>query len=243
MSFSSNVKDEILEKASKNKLRKSEKFGELLAESTLKSDLKDEYSEFFDIAKLSEEDIKEILKGVFLSSGYIVDPISDYHLEIDIKNKACAEYIFNILSVLEFTPKLIKRKKINMYIIYFKESEQISFFLQLIGANRAYLKFEEILVEKEVRNNINRAVNCEAANIQKTVKSSMEQIEAIEKIKRKGKFDELPEKLKNTASLRLKYKNESLESLSNITKSQNCYVSKSGLKHRLDKLIEIANKL
>lgn len=243
MSFSSNVKDEILERTKNSKYEKAEKFGELLTEANLKSDLMEEYNEFFDISKLNVEKIKEILKGAFLSSGYIVDPISDYHFEIDIKNKACGDYIFNILSLLEFTPKIIKRKKINMYVIYLKESEQISFFLQLIGANRAYLKFEEILIEKDVRNNINRTVNCEAANIKKTVKSSMEQIEAIEKIKKSGKYDSLTEKLKYTASLRLKYKDESLDKISKITAGTDNYISKSGLKHRLDKLIEIASKL
>lgn len=244
MSFSSNIKDEILQKTyNDKKYDEVEKFGELLTQSALKSDLKNEYEELFDISKLDESKIKTLLRGVFLASGYIVDPIQDYHFEIDVKNKACAEYIFNILSLLEFTPKIIKRKKTNMYIIYIKESEQISYFLQLIGANNAYLRFEEILVEKNVRNNINRTVNCEAANIKKTVKSSLEQIEAIEKIKRFNKFDELNEKLRYTASLRMQYKNESLDSISKITKKTKNYISKSGLKHRLDKIVEFAKSI
>lgn len=239
MSFSSDVKDELLEKVSK--FKRAINFGELLTQSILKSDLKGEYADFFNISNLTEDDIKDILKGAFLSSGYIANPSIDYHFELDIKNKACAEYIFNILSLIEFTPKIIKRKKV--YIIYFKESEQISFFLQLIGANRSYLKFEEILVEKGVRNNINRTVNCEAANIKKTIKSSVEQIEAIDKIKKAGKYDLLNDKLKYTASLRLKYPNESLDAISKITKDTDKYISKSGLKHRLDKIIYFANTM
>lgn len=248
MSFSSKIKEEILKSYSKKQNEcciRAERFGENLVQSTHKSSLA-EYNELFDISKLNECCIKAILKGAFLGSGCIVNPEQDYHFEIVIKNKACADYLFNLFSVLEFTPKILKRKKVNAYILYIKDSEQISYFLSIIGASKAMLNFEEIRVKKDVKNQINRTTNCQTANIAKTIKSSVAQIEAIEKIKKIGKFDELSDKLKYTASLRLKYKNESLDYISKITKqsgNEKDYISKSGLKHRLDKIVEYANTL
>lgn len=244
MSFSSDVKVEVLNNFSKNKKScciKAEKFGEYLTSVPLKNILNDEFKEYLDISKLNECCIKSILKGVFLGSGCIVDPLVDYHFEVIFKNKACGEYFLNLLSVLDFTPKLIKRKKQN--IVYFKESEQISLFLSLLGANNAVLKFEQIRVEKEVKNKINRTTNCETANLSKTINSAVKQIEAINKLKKNGKFASLSEKLKYTANLRLKYPTESLDYISaKTTNNEKGKISKSGLKHRLDKIIEIAEK-
>lgn len=245
MSFSSEIKDEILLKISKNKKKcciESEIFGEKLTQSEFKSELLDEYKQMFNISQLNECCIKSVLKGCFLSSGCIVDPNLDYHFEVVFKNKSCADYFFNLLSVLEFTPKILKRKKSNSYTVYFKEAEQISLFLSMIEASKAMLKFEQIRVEKEVKNNINRNINCETANLAKVIKSSVTQIEAIEKIKKKGEYDLLNDKLKYTASLRLKYPNESLDYISKKTEGKD-YISKSGLKHRLDKIIKIAEEL
>jgi DNA-binding protein WhiA len=245
MSFSSDVKDEILENIG-NKTKdcciKAEKFGEIITGISLKNELLKDYKSFLDISKLNECCIKCILKGAFLSTGCIVDPSLDYHFEIIIKNKSCAQYIYNLLSLLDFTPKLLKRKKMNSYVIYLKDSEQISIFLSIISVNRALLKFEEIRVEKEVKNNINRSVNCETANIAKTINASVKQLEAIKKIKKAGKFNNLNDKLKYIAVLREKHKNDSLEELALKTIGEN-KISKSGIKHRLDKIIQIANDL
>lgn len=244
MSFSSDVKNEVLNNFSKNKKScciKAEKFGEYLTSVPLKNILNDEFKEYLDISKLNECCIKSILKGVFLGSGCIVDPLVDYHFEAIFKNKACGEYFLNLLSVLDFTPKLIKRKKQN--IVYFKESEQISLFLSILGANNAVLKFEQIRVEKEVKNKINRTTNCETANLSKTINSAVKQIEAINKLKKNGKFASLNEKLKYTANLRLKYPTESLDYIASMTsKDEKNKISKSGLKHRLDKIVEMAEK-
>lgn len=243
MSFSSEVKEEILGKVSKIKANcciVAESFGESLTTASLKNDIKIEYNKLFDISNLNECCIKSILKGVFLSSGCIVDPNLDYHFEVTFKNKACAEYFLNLLSVLDFMPKIIKRKKI--YNVYIKDSDQISLFLSLVEASKSMLKFEQIRVEKEVKNNINRSINCETANLAKTIKSSIAQRDAINKLKEKGLFESLNDKLKYTANLRLKYPNESLDFISKQTENRN-YISKSGLKHRLDKIIEIANKI
>jgi hypothetical protein len=245
MSFSSQVKEEILNKISRKKENMylpAESFGEYLTQASFKNDLNEEFGKYFKIEKLTEKEIKAILKGAFLSSGYIADPNLDYQLEINFKNKACADFLYNLLSVLEFTPRLLKRKNSKLYSLYLKDSNQISTFLGMIEVDKAVLEFEKVRVEKEVKNNINRNINCETANFAKTIKSSLKQIEAINKIKDNNLFDNLNEKLKYTAKLRLKYPNESLEFISNQTKNKD-YITKSGLKHRLDKIIQIAQNL
>lgn len=245
MSFSSKIKEEILKKLSKKEYEqymKLEKFGESLTQTSLKNDLKEEFDMYFDLSVLTEKDIKVLLKGVFLGSGCVVDPERDYHLELTFKNKACMEYIYNLLSLLEFTPRTLKRKTNKLYVIYIKEADQISKFLSIIEVSNAVLTFEQVRVEKEVKNNINRSINCETANLAKSIKTSVKQIEAINKLKKEGKFDMLNKKLKDTANLRIKYPNESLDYLAKKTLNKEA-VSKSGIKHRLDKIIELASKI
>ncbi len=242
MSFSEQVREEILKFYDKNKdpyLIKAEKFGEYLTQVQYKNDLLYDFSDYFDISKLSEEEIKTVIKGVFLSSGCIVNPNNDYRFEASFKNKSCAEYFLDLLSLLDFTPKLIKRQK---YVVYFKESEQISYMLSLLEANKSMLQFEEIRVIKDVNNSKNRMTNCEIANMTKTVNSALVQLDAIKKIKDKGRFSILSDKLKYTASLREKYPTATLEEISSKTDGKN-KVSKSGLKHRLDKLIQISKEI
>ena len=245
MSFSEQIKNEILnniDNKKNTKYLKAEKLGELLTESLTKSELKEDYNEYFNIAKLDEKNIKAILKGVFLSSGCVVNPSLNYHLEIYFRNKACSSYIYDILSLLEFTPKILKRKNTNNYVIYIKESDQIVTFLGLLEANRAVLDFEQVRVEKQVKNNINRSINCETANLSKTIASSVKQLEAIKKLKKEGRLDTLNEKLKYVASLREKYPDKSLSYIAEMTNIEN-KLTKSGLKHRLDKLVEIAEEI
>lgn len=244
MSFSEQIKEELLKKQnSKNdKLNSYERFGEYLTYTNTKNELKKDYSNYFEISNLTESEIKSILKGVFLSSGCIVDPEKDYHLEISFKNKACTDYIYDVLSLLEFTPKIIKRKNTNNYVIYIKESNQIVTFLSLLEANKSVLVFEQIRVEKQVKNNINRAVNCETANLAKTIKSSVKQIEAINNLKENGKFNNLDDKLKYVASLREKYPDKSLAFIVDKIPSD-IKISKSGLKHRLDKIVDISENI
>lgn len=245
MSFSSDIKKEILDNFSKKVngcCIEAEKFGESITEVKHKKEMSEEYTNFFDIANIPECCFKSVIKGIFLSSGCIVDPKKDYHFEVSLKNKACADYVLNLLSVLEFTPRLLKRERTNVYVVYIKEADQISFILSLLGASQAMLKFEQIRVEKNVKNNINRNINCETANLSKVIKSSVKQIDAIEKIKKHGKFESLNEKLKKTANIRLEYPNESLDVLASILSKEE-KVTKSGLKHRFDKLIDIAESL
>lgn len=245
MSFSGEVRDEILEYYNKKRdpyIIKAERFGEYLTEAQYKNDLMVDFEDYFNISNLSEEEIKTVIKGVFLASGCIIDPNKDYRFEATFKNKACAEYFMDMLSLLEFTPKLVKRPKANLYVVYFKESEQISFMLSLLEANRCMLKFEGIRVIKDVNNSKNRASNCEIANMTKSINSAMIQLNAINVIRKKGRFSTLSDKLKYTASLREQYPTDTLEQIASRTEGKN-KVSKSGLKHRLDKIIAIAEEL
>ena len=245
MSFSGEVRDEIMEYYNKKRdpyIIKAERFGEYLTEAQYKNDLMKDFQDYFEISNLSEEEIKTVIKGIFLASGCITDPNKDYRFEATFKNKACAEYFMDMLALLDFTPKLVKRPKAGVYVVYFKESEQISYMLSLLEANKCMLNFEEIRVIKDVNNSKNRASNCEIANMTKSINSSLEQLNAIKKIRSKGKFSNLSEKLKYTASLREEYPTDTLEQIASRTEGKN-KISKSGLKHRLDKLIDIAKEL
>ncbi len=245
MSFSGQVRDEIMEYYNKKRdpyIIKAERFGEYLTEAQYKNDLMKDFQDYFEISNLSEEEIKTVIKGVFLASGCIIDPNKDYRFEATFKNKSCAEYFMDMLALLDFTPKLVKRPKAGVYVVYFKESEQISYMLSLLEANRCMLNFEEIRVIKDVNNSKNRASNCEIANMTKSINSALEQLNAIKIIRSKGKFSSLSEKLKYTASLRENYPTDTLEQIASRTEGKN-KISKSGLKHRLDKIISIANEL
>ena len=121
--------------------------------------------------------------------------------------------------------------------IYIKDGEEISKFLALLGANKSVLQFEEIRVQREMNNKINRIVNCESANLSKTINASIEQIEAIKKLKKKHKFEKMSEPLKEIAMLRLNNPNASLIELGQMLKEP---VGKSGVNYRLKKIIELA---
>lgn len=245
MSFSTDIREEILESFSKKKdlyLIKAERFGEYLTEAIYKNDLIEDFKDYFEISNLSEDEIKAVVKGVFLSSGCIIDPNRSYRYEASFKNKSCAEYYIDLLSLLDFTPKLTKREKAGIYIVYFKESEQISYMLGLLEANRNMLAFENIRVEKDVSNSKNRVNNCELANSAKSINSAREQIEAINIIRKHNKFSSLSDKLKYTILLREENPTASLDEIAKKTEGKE-KVSKSGLKHRLDKIIQIAKDI
>ena len=185
-----------------------------------------------------EEQINRIcVREAFLKSGFINDPNKEYHLEIVFKTKKKCEQIKNILQEYSINARTIKRG--NNYILYLKDGEEISNFLALIGANSSVLKFEEIRVIKDTRNNINRLVNCETANINKIITAAVTQIKAIEHLKQINKFNDLPNNLKEIANLRLKNPDSSLEELGKMLKKP---IGKSGVNHRLNKIIEIANE-
>lgn len=187
---------------------------------------------------LTDEIKKAIVRGVFLGAGSITDPNKQYHVEIIFQEKNNAEYILNICKTYDIYLKLLENK--GKYYLYIKDAEEISKFLALIGANKSVLLFEEVRTTKEVKNNVNRLVNCETANLNKIINASVDQINDINLIKKLKKFDELPDYLKEIAELRLKNPDISLKSLGELLDNP---IGKSGVNHRLQKIHEIAEEL
>lgn len=158
-----------------------------------KDDLKLDFKE-------NEETKKAIVRGAFLGSGWVTEPDSRYHLEINIKRESERDRLIEIINAFSIEVKKLDRKY--AYSIYIKDGEEISKFLALIGANNSVLKYEDIRVIKEMKNNVNRKVNCETANLNKTVNAAVHQIQAIEKLKKENKFKKLPISLQEVANLR-----------------------------------------
>lgn len=184
----------------------------------------------------NEEKLKAIIRGIFLGSGSINNPENKYHLEITFTSENNLELAMNILIKLNMKVKKMNIK--NKHSIYIKEGEEISKLLALIGANNAVMKFEEIRIQREMRGKVNRLVNCETANLNKTINASVEQISAINKLKEEGKFSKLNDNLKEIAELRIKNPDVSLVDLGKMLKNP---VGKSGVNYRLKKIIEIAD--
>ena len=184
------------------------------------------------------EEAKAIVRGSFMGAGSITNPKSKYHLEIVFQTEENALKVNHILNHFEINSKVIKRAK--NYIIYLKDGEEISNFLAFIGANSSVLKFEENRVIRDVRNNVNRIVNCETANLNKVIKTSVKQIEDIKLIKKCNKFNELSEGEKELANLRL---NNPESSLTELGKMLNNPISKSGVNHRMKSIQEKAEEL
>lgn len=192
----------------------------------------------FEIKKQDEIKSKAIVRGTFLGGGSISDPNSKYHLEILFSTKINLDFIVKILKNYNIQVKTLKRKK--NFLIYIKEAEEISKYLAFIGANRAVLSFEEIRVLRQTRNNVNRLVNCETANLNKTINAAVEQVNAIKYLKEKKQFDKLNDNLKEIANLRIKNSSATLTQLGQMLKEP---IGKSGVNHRLKKICEMAQEL
>lgn len=186
-----------------------------------------------------EEQIKRVcLREAFISSGFINDPNKKYHLEMIFKEVNKAKDIQMLLQSSNINAKIIERGK--NYVIYLKDGEEISNFLALIGASLAVLKFEETRVIKDTRNNINRIINCENANMEKIINASVKQIEAIEYLIKSNKLSTLSENLQEMALIRKDNPTASLEELGKMLSEP---IGKSGVNHRLKKIINIADEL
>lgn len=183
----------------------------------------------------NQENSRAIIRGMFLGSGSINNPENKYHLEISFSNNRNLELAAEILEKLDIKVKNMVVK--NKYYIYIKEGEEISKILALIGANKAVMKFEEIRIQREMRGKVNRLVNCESANLNKTINASVEQIAAINKLKQEGRYNKLNDNLKEIAELRLENPDMSLIELGKKLKNP---VGKSGVNYRLKKIMEIA---
>lgn len=149
----------------------------------------------------NDEIAKAFARGTFLGGGSITEPDIKYHLEIRIKTEENREKLIEAISRFNIKAKKLNRKY--SYSIYIKDGEEISKFLALIGANSSVLKYEDIRVIKDTKNAVNRKVNCETANLNKTINASVRQIQAIEKLKQTNKLSKLPENLQEIANLRI----------------------------------------
>ncbi|MBR6034078.1 MAG: DNA-binding protein WhiA [Clostridia bacterium] len=191
-------------------------------------------------SNLKQEDqiARVCVREAFLQNGSISDPNKVYHLEFSLGTLKKAKEIMQILNSNGINAKQIKRRE--KHIVYIKEGEDISNCLAFIGASSSVLRFEEIRVMREMRNQVNRKVNCETANLTKTVNASYEQVNAINKVKKTKYWKELDVGVKEIAELRLENPELSIEALG---KKLNPPISKSGANHRLRKIIEIANEI
>lgn len=179
--------------------------------------------------------ISSFLRGVFLGAGSIVDPKKSYHLEMIITGEEDVKLIQDLLYKVDISSLYNKRK--DKHVIYIKSSEMISDFLNIIGANRALLELENVKIEKDLRNNVNRRMNFDIANINKTIQTSLSQIEDIEYIESLG---EMPDNLKEVSRLRKENPEFTLKQIADLF---NPPISKSNVSYRFKKIKELAKKL
>lgn len=191
-----------------------------------------------DIDIENDEIKKAVVRGAFLASGSLNEPNKKYHLELVFSTKENSKYIFYILENFDIECKIIKRK--DKFCLYIKDGEEISKFLALIGAKKAVLNYEEIRILREMRSNVNRIVNCETANINKTINVAISQIQDIKYLRRKECFESLPGNLKEIAKIREENPESSLAELGKLLETP---IGKSGVNHRLKKIHEIAEEL
>lgn len=185
-----------------------------------------------------EESRRAYIRGAFLGGGSISNPEKTYHLEFVTHDYDYATALSKLINSYKLNSKVIQRK--NSFVIYLKEGEQIVDLLNIIGAHSALLELENIRIMKEMRNNVNRIVNCETANLSKTVNAAVRQVESIKLIESEIGLDRLPKNLKEVARLRLAYPDESLKELGAML---NPPVGKSGINHRLRRIEKIADEL
>lgn len=181
---------------------------------------------------------RAFIRGAFLSSGSISDPEKGYHFEIVCPEEGRAKQLQTITRSFDIDAKIVQRKK--SYVVYVKEGAQIVDMLAVMEANVALMNLENIRILKEMRNSVNRKVNCETANINKTVNAAVKQMEDIKLIQKYIGFEQLNEGLAQLAQLRLQYPEATLKELGMMLNPQ---VGKSGVNHRLRKLSVMAEEL
>lgn len=204
-----------------------------------------EYNDTFDITyEIPKELIKKrcckraYLRGAFLGGGSVSDPEKTYHLEFVTNSLEHSQDLKQLVNSFKLSSKIVERK--GNFVVYLKEGDQIVDLLNIIEAHQALLDLENIRVYKQMRNDINRIVNCETANLSKTVNASMKQIENIEYIRDTIGLNHLPDNLREIAEIRLIYQDASLKELGQML---NPPIGKSGVNHRLRKIEEVANKI
>ena len=178
------------------------------------------------------------LRGAFFAGGSLTDPLKRYHLELNTSHLQASRELEVLLRECGYPPKGLSRN--GSFITYFKQSDQIEDFLTLIGAPVAAMHLMSAKLEKDLRNSVNRRLNCDSANLDKAVEAAQEQLEAIRRLRSADLLDKLPDKLKKTAALRLEYPELSL---SELAAAFDPPVTKSCLNHRLRKIQELAKTL
>ncbi len=178
------------------------------------------------------------LRGAFLAGGSISNPEKEYHLEFVVGEERFAAALCGVMAKFALSAKMVRRK--GSVVVYLKEAEHIVTLLGLIGAHGALLELENVRIHKELRNNVNRAVNCDSANLGKTVDAATRQLEAIERIRERVGLSRLPQPLREMAELRLEYREASLQELGELLDPP---VGKSGVNHRLRRLMAYADAL
>ena len=206
-----------------------EKFGHILSETSLR----------INRANISDECCQSaFLRGVFLACGTVTDPERGYHLEFVVPYKRLCMDFMKFLDELGLNPKYIVRK--GNHIVYFKDSESIEDILAIIGAQSASLHIMGIKIEKDVKNTVNRRLNFEMSNINKTVNAANLQVEAIEYIEKTSGISSLPDNLQILARLRLENPEASLSELEKMLDEP---ISRSGINHRLNRIIKMAENI
>ncbi len=216
-------------KSDKEKEKVFDKFGHSLSEPTLR----------INRANISDECCAgAFLRGAFLACGTVTQPERGYHLEFVVPYKRLCTDMIKFMDELNLNPKYIVRK--GNHVIYFKDSESIEDILAIIGAQDASLYVMGIKIEKDVKNKVNRKLNFEMSNIGKTVDAANIQIEAIEYIESKKGISSLPDNLQKIARLRLEHQEASLSELGKLLDES---ISRSGINHRLNRIVNIAEKM
>ncbi|WP_065410419.1 DNA-binding protein WhiA [Pseudobacillus wudalianchiensis] len=183
---------------------------------------------------------RSYLRGAFLAGGSVNNPeTSSYHLEIFSLYKEHNDALCELMNSFDLNSKTLERKK--GFITYLKEAEKITEFLNVVGAHSALLRFEDVRIVRDMRNSVNRLVNCETANLNKTIGAALRQVENIRFIEASVGLDILPDKLREIAELRVAHQDVTLKELCEMVSGS--AISKSGINHRLRKIDEIAEKL
>jgi len=213
----------------------------LLKEIGLIRDTDNVFSFDYSISReiFEKEDLRRAyLRGAFLGGGSISNPEKTYHLEFVTHDEDYARELSSLINSYGLTSKVIQRK--SSFVVYLKEGEQIVDILNIIGAHSSLLELENVRILKEMRNNVNRLVNCETANLSKTVNAAVRQVESIKLIEKEIGLRRLPKNLREIAELRLNYPDESLKELGEMLSPP---VGKSGVNHRLRRIEKIAAEI
>lgn len=220
----------------------TEEIAHALNEAILKVYEEETIVQYMDVENELEEDLqncckKAFLRGLFLAGGSMSDPEKTYHLEITTHSINSAHRISEIINSYELHSRVSSRK--GYYIVYLKEGENIVDFLNIIGAHTSLLELENVRIVKEMRNSVNRIVNCETANLDKTISAAVKQVDNIRLLDREIGIEKLPKALKEIARYRLEFPDMNLKELG---EQMSPPLGKSGVNHRLKKIEELAEK-